>query len=453
MDTDDDPVISLSAHLLSIIRSDLTASDSVTIFVTLGVIFILLICSMLISASENAFFSVTPQDVEELGKKPTSATKAALNLIGKPKRLLATILIGNNFVNVGIVIVSSVLITNTFDFTFNPAAGFVIQVIVITFLLVMLGEIMPKIYATHHNMVIIKLMALPLVGMRKVFYPLVYLLVKSTAIIDRRISKKGHMVSVDDLNHAIEITSEEDASESEKDILKGIVNFGNVSVKQIMRSRTDVMALEVNMQLDEVLHKVKEWSYSRLPVYEESFDKIVGVLYIKDLLPHLDKQKSYKWQNILRDPLFVPENKKIDDLLSEFQEKRVHMAVVVDEYGGSAGIATMEDILEEIFGEINDEFDDDELKYSKLDEFNFVFEGKTLLNDVFRITDVNGDDFEEMREDADTIGGLVQEILGNMPEKGEKIDYNGYTFIVESVDERRVKRVKMIIPQTSKKNE
>lgn len=453
MGTDDDPVTSLNAHLLSIIRSDLTASDTVTILVTLGVILLLLVCSMLISASENAYFSVNQQDIDELGKKPTSANKAALNLIAKPRRLLATILIGNNFVNVGIVIVSSVLMDSAFDFTFNPIAGFILQVVVVTFLLVMLGEIMPKIYATHHNMVIVKLMALPLVGMRKVFYPLVYLLVKSTAIIDRRISKKGHMVSVDDLNHAIDITSEKDTSEAEKDILKGIVNFGNVSVKQIMRSRTDVMAVDVTMKLDELLSKVKEWSYSRLPVYEENFDKIVGVLYIKDLLPHLDKKDTYNWQSIIRDPLFVPENKKIDDLLSEFQEKRVHMAIVVDEYGGSAGIATMEDILEEIFGEINDEFDDDELKYSKLDEFNFVFEGKTLLNDVFRITDINGDDFEEMREDADTIGGLVQEILGKMPEKGEEINYNGYVFIVESVDERRVKRVKMIIPETEEEDE
>jgi len=280
--------------------------------------------------------------------------------------------------------------------------------------------------------------------LNRLLSPFVNILVRSTSVLDKRMTRKGHVLSVDELTHAIEITAESNTPKEEKTILKSIVNFGNINVKQIMRQRPDISAIDQRLHYTDVLSKIKEWEYSRVPVFDGNLDKITGILYIKDLLPHLDKGESYNWSTLIRKPYFVPESKKIDDLLKEFQSKRVHMAIVIDEYGGTSGIATMEDILEEIFGEIHDEFDDDEVVYSRIDDSTFIFEAKILINDMCRYMEVDTDRFEEVRNDADTLGGLLLEINGDLPLPGEEINFEEFRFIVESVDKRRIKRVKVI---------
>jgi gliding motility-associated protein GldE len=277
--------------------------------------------------------------------------------------------------------------------------------------------------------------------------PFVWILDKSTSVIDKRITKRGHELTVDDLEHAIELTTDSDSPEDEKEVLKNIVKFGNIEVKQIMRSRLDVKAVDIHISFSDLLKHINEWEYSRIPVYQGTFDHVKGILNIKDLIPNIYTSDSFEWQSLIREPFYVPTTKKIDDLLKEFQQKRVHMAVVVDEYGGSSGIVTMEDILEEIFGEINDEFDDDEITYSQLDDNTFIFEGKMLINDVCRLMDIKGDVFEEIRGEADTLGGLILEISGRIPSVKEKIVYENFVFTIEAADKRKVKRIKVENPQ------
>lgn len=407
---------------------------------------ILLVCSALFSASENAMFSLGPQVLKDLRETEDKVSKTLLDLLYNHKKLLATILIANNFVNVFIVFCSTILFNDTvFDFSFNPTIGFVLQAVVVTLILLLFGEVFPKVYATAENVRIARMMAIPLFWLSRIMYPLVYLLENSTGLLDRRVAKKGHQVSIDDLNQAIDITTDNDQSDDEKDILKGIVNFGNIPVKQIMRSRMDVVSLDAETSYAEVLEMVKEWGYSRVPVYRDSFDTVIGILYIKDLLPHIRSDK-FDWLSVLRQPYFVPETKKLDDLMNEFQEKRVHMAIVVDEYGGTSGIVTMEDVLEEVFGEIKDEFDEDDFSYSKLDDHTYVFEGKTLIHDICRITELDISIFDEVKGDADTLGGLLIEMEGNIPNIGSRIRYHNFEFVVESADRRKIKRVKFIIP-------
>ncbi len=435
-------------QLLSIFNP-LGAGEIITTVICLAVIIVLIIISAVVSGAENAFFSLTAADREELREENSRATSSIEHLLAHPKSLLATILISNTFVNIAIVMLSSIVLEIIFDFNVNPVIGFFIEVILVTFILVLLGEVMPKIYASQNNKNVARWIAVPMYSLNKLLYPFSYLLVKSTSIIDKRITKKGHILSVDELTHAIDITAEEDTPKEEKIILKSIVNFGNITVTQIMRQRPDISALNVTLKLNEVKDKINEWGYSRMPVYEDNLDNITGVLYIKDLLPQLNRPQEYKWQQLVRKPYFVPESKKIDDLLKEFQNKRVHLAVVVDEFGGTSGIVTMEDILEEIFGEINDEFDDDETFYSRINDNTYAFEAKMLINDMCRFMQIDADTFDDVRSEADTVGGLLLEISGELPEQGQIISYRQFDFHVESVDKRRIKRIKVEIKQNS----
>jgi putative hemolysin len=431
--------------ILQIIKPALEASDWINIGIALLAIVLLLVLSALFSASENAFFSLTPQIIDELKENKGKPAETIVYFMSHNKKLLATILIANNFVNVGIVLLSSLIFEMVFDFSQYHLLGFFVQVVLVTFLLLIFGEIVPKIYAITNGLKIARMMAAPIYFISHSF-PLKYFvrwLEKSSTIIDKRITKKGHMLSIEELNHAIDLTTTEKSSEEEKGILKSIVNFGNISVKQIMKPRLDVVSFENTLGFNELLKKVNEYGYSRVPIYEDNFDKVVGILSIKDVLPHLYEKDEYNWQELLRTPFFVPESKKIDDLLKDFKEKRMHMAVVVDEYGGTSGIVTMEDIMEEIFGEINDEFDEDETNYSKLDDNTYVFEGKVLLNDMCRLMEIEPSTFDDIRGDADTLAGMLLEIAGKIPNIGAKLEYENFRFLIESADKRKIKRVKV----------
>ncbi|MES2560860.1 MAG: gliding motility-associated protein GldE [Bacteroidota bacterium] len=408
----------------------------------LAVLFIA--CSAIISSSENAYFSLSKIQIELLTEGEGRAASYAQYLLSRPKKLLATILIANTFTNIAMVMVSSLFLGILFNFEGNHLLGFFFEVILVTFLLVLFGEVMPKIYASQNNVKLAHWLAIPMFFLSKLFTPFVYVLEKSTSVIDKRITKKGHIISVDELTHAIDMTAEADTPKQEKFILKSIVNFGNINVKQIMRLRPDMSALDATISFIELLDKLNDWGYSRVPVFRDNLDQIIGVLYIKDLLPHMHKSNDFEWLKLIRKPYFVPESKKIDDLLKEFQSKRVHLAIVVDEFGGTSGIVTMEDILEEIFGEINDEFDEEETIDSRIDDNTFVFEAKTLINDMCKVMEVETDTFDEIRNEADTVGGMLLEISGDLPDQGEEITIAGFTFVIEAVDKRKIKRIKVI---------
>ncbi len=400
---------------------------------------------MFFSASENAFFSLGPTDTDSLENDDSSTSTLIKELLERPKKLLATILIGNNIVNVGIAVLSTILIEQSFEFH-NETVKLVIQVIAVTFIILLVGEVMPKVYATQNPLKTARFFAYPLFVIEKLFHPLSYLMVKGTGFLDKRV-KQNTSLSVDELSQALEMTNENSLDQDENNILRGIVNFGNIEVTQVMRPRIDVKAIETSVSFDEMLAQVKDYGYSRVPIYRETFDEILGVLHIKDLLPHLQRHDDFDWLTLLRKPFFVPENKKIDDLLKDFQAKKIHMAVVVDEYGGTSGIVTFEDIIEEIVGEINDEFDEEDITYTRLDDHNFVFEGKTLLNDIYRVTGIESDEFDKAKGESETIAGFILEITGSMPVRGQEIVFNGYKFKIESVDNRRIKRIKLVIPQ------
>ncbi len=440
-----EPPSYFTLQILSIINQALTAGDLFTSVVCLFIIVTLIVCSAIISSSENAFFSLSQTDKEELLEGESKTSTYISYLLEHPKGLLATILIANTFVNIAIVMLSTVVISILFEFGDNHFIGFLIEVIMVTFLLVLFGEVMPKIYASQNNIKVSKFVALPMYSLNRFFYPFVYLLVKSTSIIDKRITKKGHVLSIDELTHAIDITAEEDTPKEEKIILKSIVNFGNINVTQIMRQRPDISALNTQLSFMEVKEKINEWGYSRMPVFNDNLDNITGILYIKDLLPQLNNPENYNWRQLIRKPYFVPESKKIDDLLKDFQSKRVHLAIVVDEFGGTSGIVTMEDILEEIFGEINDEFDEDETFYSRINENTYVFEAKMLINDMCRFMEIDTAAFDDVRNEADTVGGMLLELSGELPTQGEELIYEQFHFFIESVDKRRIKRVKVVI--------
>lgn len=456
MDTDGEPFQQTFFLLGEILNHSLSTTLLYGIIGMLVVV-IFLFFSGLFSSSENAFFSLNPNDLVALNEENSKSSAIALNLINEPdrktatSRLLATILLMNNMVNIFIVIFSSWL----FDYLFslNLILTIIIQVGLITFLLVLLGEIIPKIYATQNNLKIIRLMARPLELCYKVFKPAVHVLSSSSSLFDKYLKKRFHNISMEELSQAIDIADENKEIE-EKHILKGIINFGNTSVKQIMKPRTEVACIDISSSSQEVLNLVSNWNYSRLPVYEENFDTVKGLLYVKDLLPYLNQDVDFEWTKLLRPALFVPESKKIDDLLEEFQENRIHMAIVVDEYGGTSGLVTMEDILEEVFGEIRDEFDEDELSYSKLDDTTYIFEGKMSLNDISKVLGIEENVFDDLRGDADTLGGLIMEFHQGIPEKNETLAQGNFTFIIESVDDRRIQRVKLIYePSPEKKKD
>jgi putative hemolysin len=414
-------------------------------FLKVLVIFILLFFSALFSAAQVAFFSLSPADLNRIKQSSTRRDLVIIELLDNPKKLLATLLITDNMLNVSIIIITSLI--HFFDYHSHILLGFTIQVVLITFIIVLFAEVIPKVYSTKHNVKVLRIMVFPIYALNKFFSPFSYILVSSTKIIEKRLKRKSYNVNIDELTHAIDITSDGTTHEDEKKILKGIVKFGNIDVKQIMKSRIDCVAFEDGTKFKALLSGILESGYSRIPIYKEDFDSVIGIIYIKDLLAHLDENDDFEWQKLMRPPYFVPESKRINDLLQEFQKKKIHLAIVVDEYGGSSGIVTLEDILEEIVGEINDEFDDDELIYSKLDDSNFVFEGKTLINDICRVLNIDRKVFVQVEGDSDTLAGLVLELKGNIPVNGEVLEHNGFRFTVEAVDKRRIKRVKITIPE------
>jgi len=421
----------------------------------LAAIVLLLFCSAVVSASETAFFSLTPGQLKEIRSGKQGIHLLIRHLLERPKRLLATILISNNFVNVAVVIISSYVTNELFDFSGSLFLAFIIQVVVITSLILLMGEIMPKVYATQYALSIVYTMARPMKVLLNIFYPLSSVLVSSTYIIDRRITRRKHSLSMSDLSEAIDITSDASTNEENRKMLKSIAKFGDIDASEIMKARIDVTALDMDFSFNKVMKVIRESGYSRIPVYRDTFDTITGLLYIKDLLPFTDKGDDFNWQNLLRPAFFVPESKRINDLLSEFQEKKIHLAIVVDEYGGTSGIITLEDIIEEIVGEINDEFDSesDHIPFRKIDEHTYVFEGKTTINDFCKIAEVEDDLFDDVKGDADTLAGLVLELAGRIPVMGEIVSFADYTFCVEAADKRRIKRIKVSLPPTETPDE
>lgn len=407
------------------------------------VMLLLLVFSAIISGSEIAFFSLNHHHLKKLQTEKHPKSELIMSLLERPKRLLATILIANNFVNVAIVIISTFIVTNLFNFGLYPFLAFFIQVVFVTSLLLIVGEIMPKIYASYTPLKFASAMAVMLKNLMKVFYPLSSLLVKSSSFIDKALHKKSTQLSMSDLSEAIELTSDKDTPEEERKILKGIVKLGDLFVKEIMKARIDVTAVEINTSYPDLLKLILSAGYSRIPTYTESFDKIAGILYVKDLLPHLDKPPDFDWSKLLRPAFFVPENKKINDLLQEFQEKKIHLTIVVDEYGGTSGIVTLEDIIEEIVGEISDEFDteEDEISFTKIDDKNYLFEGKTLLNDFCKILEIDDRVFENVKGDSETLAGLILEIEGRIPALNTNTRFQDFEFNIKKVSKRRIEEV------------
>jgi len=411
---------------------------------------VLLAASAFASGSEIAFFSLSPSDVAELEDEKTEADKKIKKLREDSERTLATILITNNFVNVMIIMLLNYVIDGFIHFGEQALwLQFLFTTVILTFLLLLFGEIMPKVYARQDSLKFCRRCVGGIMFARKLFWPLENILLKSGVLAEKIIQKENHVLSVDDLEQALELTDKNDIKD-EQSMLKGIIRFGDETAKEVMTSRQNIVDLDIQCSYPDVLKCIVDNNYSRIPVYQDNTDNIRGILYIKDLLPHLSKGPNFRWQSLIRPPYFVPETKKIDDLLREFQENKVHIAIVVDEFGGTSGIVTLEDILEEIVGEINDEYDEEEKFYSKLNYNTYIFEGKTQLTDFCRILNIDDEEFEEVEGDADTLAGLLLEIKGDFPSMHEKIDYKNYTFEVMNVEERRISKIKVTV-HTDKK--
>ncbi|WP_240928227.1 gliding motility-associated protein GldE [Maribellus sediminis] len=416
---------------------------TIGIILALIVVLLLLFTSAMISGSEVAYFSLSAAEKQKL-KKPGRTNQRVLENLDNPEKLLATILVTNNFVNVGIIILTAFVANNLVSFVNAPLLEFIFQVVLITFFLLLFGEIIPKVYASHTALRFAKLMALPLQTLEKLFRPINSILIYSTGFVNRRMQKHRKNISMNEISQALELTSEHELSD-EKDILEGIVKFGNKNVSEIMKPRVDVVALDIKTEFDEVINTINKSGYSRIPVYIDSFDNVSGILYIKDILPHYHKTKVFKWQTLIRPPFYVPDTKKISSLLEEFQKSKIHLAVVVDEYGGTSGIVTLEDILEEIVGDITDEFDEEEKYFTKIDDKNFVFDAKILLGDFYRITNCDDTIFDEVKGDADTLAGLILELKGEIPKLNEEIKCKQFLFTIKQVDNRRIKEIKVKI--------
>lgn len=411
------------------------------------IVIILLIGSAMMSAAEVAFFSLRPEDIENFKSGKDKKSKTLLNLTNNPEKLLSTILVANNTINIAIVLLAAFLSSRMFDFSSEPVLGFIINVVVITFLLLFFGEVMPKVFASRNNLAVARSLAFPLTLLQKVFKPVTSLLIFSSSFVSKRTGTRRSNISMDDLSDALELTSD-DFNEDEK-ILKGIVNFGTINVSAIMRSRIDVTAIDIKSGFDKIVPMIISSGFSRIPVYSGSFDNVKGILYAKDVLPFTSNPVNFKWQALLRPPYFVPETKKINDLLKEFQTKKMHMAVVIDEYGGTSGIVTLEDILEEIVGDISDE---DQLLFRKIDEKTFIFEAKILLNDFCKVLEIEEDPFEEVRGESETLAGLILELTGEIPQKDQIIKYGDFVFRIETADRRRIKEVKVEINKDKGEN-
>lgn len=418
---------------------------------SLMLILVLLICSALVSGSEVALFSLKPTDFEVDENKMSSREKILVKLLDKPKKLLATVLIANNFINIAIVLlyssISHLFLASNDLSVLGISLNFLIDIVVVTFLLLLFGEIFPKVYANRNNVQFSHFMAYPLFILDKLLTPLSMPLRNFSIFIQSNLGTQKPNLSVDQLSHALELTRESETSTEEKKILKGIVSFGNIDVKQVMRPRLDIFAINYEETFKGVIDLIKAEGYSRIPVYKEDVDNIEGILYIKDLLPYIDKS-AFKWQSLLREPYFVPENKKLDDLLNEFKAQKNHLAIVVDEYGGTSGLITLEDIIEEIVGDISDEFDDEDIIYSKIDSKTYVFEGKTSMKDFYQILKFEEEQintFEESRGDAETIAGFLLEITRGFPKKNQEIKFDKFRFVAEVIDDKRIKQIKVII--------
>ena len=419
----------------------------VSIVIQFAVFVVLLLCSALISGAEVALFSLTPAEVNTLREEKIPSSNIIAKLVDNPKKLLATVLIANNLVNISIVL----LFVDLGDFLFGgiitPWVRTVLDVGVVTFVLLLCGEILPKIYANRNNIQFAQRVGYFIYVLDSVFTPISVPMKAFTVWIQKRLGKQKSNISIGQLSQALELASEEDTTNEEKKILESIVSFGNTETREVMVPRVDIFALSEELSYQELLNEIVAIGYSRIPVYRENLDNITGVIYIKDLLPHLDKT-DFDWNSVKRNAFFVPENKKLDDLLSEFQEKKIHLAVVVDEYGGTCGIITLEDIMEEIVGSINDEFDDDDVTYSKINDHTYIFEGKTVLKDFYRIVKMDDENillFDEKRGEAETLAGFLLEISGNFPQKGKPIVFHNYSFTVEAFDKHRIKEIKVKI--------
>lgn len=417
-------------------------------------LFVLICLSALISGSEVAFFSLSVKDIAQCKERGTPADENVLSLIQRPKLLLATILIMNNFVNVAFVTLSTFMMWEYTGSKSTEGTLVAFLTFIITLIIVFFGEVLPKVYATANNTKLARFTSPLLKSAETLVKPVSFLLMSFSNIIESRFQKKGYDISVEELHHALEITTKnEDTTAEEKDILRGIVNFGTLTVKQVMRSRMDITAFDEELDFHELMDRINKSGFSRIPVYSETIDNIEGVLYIKDLLPYVDQDEHFEWQQFLRQGFFVPETKKIDSLLKDFQERRVHIAIVVDEYGGTSGLITLEDIIEEIVGEINDEFDDEDIIYSQIDDHTYLFEGKTTLNDFCKVVDENPAVFEKIKGESESLGGLLLEINGKLPSAGERLYYDKYFFTVVAVDQRRIKKIRVFIQEETKSHE
>lgn len=417
---------------------------------------ILLVGSALISGAEVALFSLTQKDLDEAKKSKSKSFEIIIDLLKKPKKLLASILVANNFINIAIVILFASTSNNLLQEIdskldlagFKINLVFLLEVVLITFLILLLGEILPKVYASRNNLKFSRFMAYPLKFLDIIISPISIPMQKATLLIHKKLGNQKLTLNVEHLSQALELASDEDTTKEEQKILKGIVSFGNIDTKQVMRPRIDIFALDEATSYIKIIPEILKNGYSRIPVYKDSIDSVIGVLHVKDLLPHLQK-KQFNWTNLIRTPFFVPENKKLDDLMVEFREKKNHLAVVVDEYGGTSGIVSLEDVIEEIVGDISDEFDDDDLSYSKLDANNFVFEGKTTLRDFYRIIKLNDVSvFEEKKGEAETLAGFVLEISNSFPKLNSKINFKSYSFTVEALSNKRIKQLKVTLKRS-----
>jgi len=439
---------SIDSHLLSLFSFILLeiplSGQSFGIVAGILTILILLIGSAMASGAEEAYFSLGPGQINDLRLKNGKINRVVLQLLDMPRQLIATLIISNYFFNIAIVIISTYLTYRWFDFNRFPYwFAFLVQIMAVTFLILLFGELLPKAYANRHSLKVARISALPVKMAFWLFYPVSRMLISSGSLVDKRINYRTYNMSAHELSDAIELASGKDTPDEEKKMLQGIVKFGDIEVKEIMKSRMDITAIEISADFRQLINVVTESGYSRIPVYDDSIDNIKGILYIKDLLPYFNRVKDFNWTQLIKEPFFVPENKKINDLLQEFQVRKIHMAVVVDEYGGTSGIVTLEDIIEEIVGEISDEHDEPvgEFEYKKLGEHSYIFEGKISLNDLCKILEIEDDIFDDVRGEADTLAGLILELMERMPERGEKVKYRQFSFTVKAADKRRIKRV------------
>ena len=413
--------------------------------VSVVLLFILLLCSALISGAEVALFSLKKGDIETADADSSKSIILITSLLERPKKLLATILVANNFINIAIVILFAYIGQFLFSSIENEVFRFLLEVICATFLILLFGEIIPKIYASRNSLKFSIAIARPLRFLDVVFSPISIPLQFITIQIQNGLGKQKSNISVDQLSQALELTNDDDTTKEEQQILQSIVSFGNTDTKQVMRPRMDIFAVNIDAEFNTIIPEIINNGYSRIPVFEENIDKVVGILYVKDLLPHLNK-KIFDWKAILREPFFVPENKKLDDLMQEFQIKKVHLAVVVDEYGGTSGVISLEDIIEEIVGDISDEYDVDDLNFSKIDENNYRFDGKTSLKDIYKILSIEDNSlFEDKKGEAETIAGFILELSGGFPRVGSEINFGNYVFTIEAIDKKRIKQIRLTI--------